>query len=109
MVNKINENIMERNSTISTLEDMYLEFIEFLNDINKSIYDLSGIVDLIGTNIVQIISILYHYIILPEQFVCDHDYITQFFLIDLSMKIANVIVFYKIEHMPENKVFKLYF
>ncbi|XP_060847150.1 uncharacterized protein LOC132926770 [Rhopalosiphum padi] len=104
LVNKINDQILERYATISTLRDLYLEVIECLNDINSSIYGLSGIVGLIGTNAVEIINILYRYIIFPGKFFPDHDYITSFFLMELSIKKFNVIVFYKIGHMTEKEI-----
>jgi hypothetical protein len=105
-VNKINEQILEKYSTISTLRYMYLEVIECLDDINGSIYGLSGIVGLIGANIVQIIGILYRNIIFPGNYI-DDDY-TAYALILLSMKILNVIIFYKIGDITEKEVFKLY-
>ncbi|XP_026809320.1 uncharacterized protein LOC113551308 [Rhopalosiphum maidis] len=107
LVNKINEQILEKYSTISTLRDLYLEVIECLNDINRSIYGLSGIVGLIGTNVVQVITILYRYIIFPGNYIND-DY-TVYALIILSMKIFNVIIFYKIGDITENEINRMRF
>jgi hypothetical protein len=81
---------------------MYLEVIECLNDINSSIYGLSGIVGLIGTNVVQIINILYRYIIFPRNNI--NNYYASYAFIILSLKMFNVILFYKIGDITEKEV-----
>ncbi|XP_060847138.1 uncharacterized protein LOC132926761 [Rhopalosiphum padi] len=101
LVNKINDQILKRYSTISTFRDMYLEVIECLNDINSSIYGLSGIVGLIGVNVVQIITILYRYIIFPRNNINNY---TFYAFIILSSKIFNVILFYKIGDITEKEI-----
>ncbi|XP_060847158.1 uncharacterized protein LOC132926778 [Rhopalosiphum padi] len=102
LVNKINDQILERYSTISTLRDLYLEVIECLDDINGSIYGLSGMVGLIGANMVQIIGILYRNIIFMENYIND-DFFAYAFII-LSSKIFNVTLLYVIGHITEIEI-----
>ncbi|KAE9537301.1 hypothetical protein AGLY_006324, partial [Aphis glycines] len=102
LVNKINGHIMEGYSTISTLRDMYLDVVECLNNVNRSIYGLSGIVGLIGTNVVQILNTLYRRLFFPTENLDDVDMITS--LIELSIKIINIILLYKIGHITEKEV-----
>ncbi|KAE9537370.1 hypothetical protein AGLY_006393 [Aphis glycines] len=106
LVNKINGHILEGYSTISTLRDMYLDVVECLNNANRSIYGLSGTVGLIGTNVVQILKTLYRSLFFPTENVDDVDIITS--LIELSIKIINIILLYKIGHITEKEVFILY-
>ncbi|XP_060847128.1 uncharacterized protein LOC132926751 [Rhopalosiphum padi] len=102
LVNKINDQILERYATISTLRDLYLEVIECLDDINRSINGLSVIFGLIGANVVQIITVLYRYIIFPGNYIND-DYTVYAFII-LSTKIFNIILFYKIGDITEKEI-----
>ncbi|CAH1720352.1 unnamed protein product [Aphis gossypii] len=93
---------MEGYSTISTLRDMYLDVVECLNNVNRSIYGLSGTVGLIGTNVVQILHTLYRRLFFPTENLDDVDMITS--LIELSIKMINIILLYKIGHITEKEV-----
>ncbi|XP_060847172.1 LOW QUALITY PROTEIN: uncharacterized protein LOC132926785 [Rhopalosiphum padi] len=94
--------ILERYSTISTLRDLYLKVIECLNYINRSIYGLSSIVVLSCANVVQIIGILYRSILFPEGNVNDDYFVLV--LIELSIKIVNVILLYEIENITGKEI-----
>ncbi|XP_050058255.1 uncharacterized protein LOC126550513, partial [Aphis gossypii] len=102
LVNKINGHILEGYSKISTLRDMYLDVVECLNNANRSIYGLSGTVGLIGTNVVQILKTLYRSLFFPTENLDDVDIITS--LIELSIKIINIILLYKIGHITEKEI-----
>jgi len=108
MVYIINEQILLRYSTISTSRDMYLEVVECLNDINRSIYGLPAIMGFISANVGDTIFILYSRIIfaptaqaLKDVFVLN--------TITLSTKLFNVILLYAISSATEKEVFIIYF
>ncbi|XP_022176348.1 uncharacterized protein LOC111037854 [Myzus persicae] len=60
MVYTINEQIPKNKSTICTFRDLYLEVIECLNDINRTIYGLPAIVSFIAANFGLHIFILFY-------------------------------------------------
>jgi len=101
----INENIPERNTCLSTFRDMYLEVLECLNHINRSIYGLPVIVAFIFGNICDIIKWTYNHLLFPRTYINDQYY---FLLasIELLLKIANVIILYGVGHVTEKEVFK---
>ncbi|XP_060847103.1 uncharacterized protein LOC132926717 [Rhopalosiphum padi] len=103
MVYMINENIPERNTCLSTFRDMYLEVLECLNHINRSIYGLPVIVAFIFGNICDIIKWTYNHLLFPRTYINDQYY---FLLasIELLLKIANVIILYGVGHVTEKEI-----
>lgn len=84
---------------------MYTDVVECLNNVNRSIYGLSGIVGIIGTNAVEILYTLYRGLFFPTENMADIYTIS--FLIELSSKIINIILLFKIGHITEKEVFIL--
>jgi len=105
-VYKINEQIPEMRSCLSTLRDMYWEVVECLNDVNKSIYGLPAIVVFIAANVAEIIYVIYHIILFPRDYYNDRFHITPLFR--LLMKTMNVLTLYMNGHATENEVFIYY-
>ncbi|CAI6361943.1 unnamed protein product [Macrosiphum euphorbiae] len=101
MVYIINEQIPQRHSTISTLRDMYLEVIECLNDINRSIYGLPAIWSFIGANVSQVELILYYGIIFRRS--DETGYVT-YIIITILTRLFNVILFYGIGDATEKEI-----
>ncbi|KAL4111930.1 hypothetical protein QTP88_015796 [Uroleucon formosanum] len=98
IVYKINDQIPERTSSLSTFRDMYLEVVECLNDINKSIYGWLAIIVFIASNVADIIFIIYNYILFPR-----HQLSISPFIILLVRKV-NVLTLYKIGHATEKEI-----
>ncbi|KAE9541034.1 hypothetical protein AGLY_004279 [Aphis glycines] len=105
MLYMINDNILERKSCLSTLKDMYMEIIECLNHVNRSIYGMPVIVGFIAGTIGDIIILLYSNLLFPEDSINDIYHIV-LATIELLVKIANLIVLYGIGHFTEQEVFK---
>jgi len=108
MVYIINEQIPIRYSIISTYRDMYLKVIECLNDINRSIYGIPGILGFVSANVGDTIFVLYTRIIfaptaqeLRDVFVLN--------IITLITKLFNVILLYAVGHATKKEVFIIYF
>jgi len=99
----INEQILEIKSCISTFRDMYLEVIECLNHINKSIYGLPAIVVFIAANIGQIIHILFRRLLFPRIYM-DYNY-NIFTYISMLSSIVSFVLLYGIGHSTEKEVF----
>jgi hypothetical protein len=104
----VNENILERKSCLSTSRDMYLEAVECLNDVNKSIYGLPGILTYIAGNICDIIKTIYSDMLFPRLYNSHDGYYYAFSTIGLLLKTANVIILYGVGHITEKEVFKYY-
>jgi len=99
IVFKINEQIPERRSCLSTFRDMYLEVVECLNDVNKSIYGLPAIIAFIAANVADIIYIICRLILFPRY---------QLYALPnekLLLSIVNVLTLYTIGHATEKEVF----
>jgi len=92
---------------------MYLEVIECLNNVNRSIYGLPVIVSFVIGNICEIIRTMYSHILFPRDYFSKSFTHYQYYLaraiILLLMKIVNVIMLYVIGHVTEKEVFKNYF
>ncbi|XP_029342260.1 uncharacterized protein LOC115033583 [Acyrthosiphon pisum] len=102
IVFKINEKVPERGSSLSTYRDLYLDAIECLNDINKSIHGFPAIVSFIAANVGEIINILYGRILFPRSY--DHYRILIIPFIVLLMRITNVLTLYMIGHATEKEI-----
>jgi len=105
----VNENILERKSCLSTYRDMYLEAVECLNDVNKSIYGLPGILAYITGNICDIIKMIYSDMLFPRLYNLHDGYYSAFAIIGLLLKTANVIILYGVGHITEKEVFKIFY
>ncbi|CAI6352765.1 unnamed protein product [Macrosiphum euphorbiae] len=102
MIYIINEQIPERKSCLSTFRDMYLEVIECLHQVNRSIYGVPAIVGFIGANVAEIIFTIYGYLLFPRDYINDPYLVISF--IWLLMRTVNVIVLYKIGDATEKEV-----
>jgi len=102
----INDNILERKSCLSTLRDMFMEILECLNHVNRSIYGMPVIVVFITGNIGDIIILIYGDLIFPEDSTNDSYHIV-LAVIELLLKIVNLIVLYGIGHFTEQEVFNI--
>jgi len=100
----INDNILERKSCLSTLRDMYLEILECLHHVNRSIYGMPVIVVIIAGNIGHIIMSIYIKLLFPEDFMNDGYHIV-LAIIDILLRIVNLIVLFGIGHFTEQEVF----
>jgi hypothetical protein len=104
----VNENILERKSCLSTFRDMYLEAVECLNIVNKSIYGLPGILAYITGNICDIIKMIYNHMLFPRNYNSHDGYYFAFAIIGFLLKTANVIILYGVGNITEKEVFKYY-
>jgi hypothetical protein len=104
----VNENILERKSCLSTFRDMYLEAVECLNIVNKSIYGLPGILAYITGNICDIIKMIYNHMLFPRNYNSHDGYYFAFAIIGFLLKMANVIILYGVGNITEKEVFKYY-
>jgi hypothetical protein len=104
----INENVSERKSCFSTHRDMYLEVLECLNDVNRSIYGLPVIVVFISGNFCEIITMVYKYFIFLREFIIEDRYYFVFTITGLFLRTVNLIILYKVGHITEKEVFKYY-
>jgi hypothetical protein len=103
----INEQILKRRSPISTLRDMYLEVVECLKYINRSIYGLSAVVSFIASNICQIILTLYYHVIFSRNIYIEGEFL--YAIISISTRLINIMVLYGIGHATEKEVIIKYF
>ncbi|CAI6356817.1 unnamed protein product [Macrosiphum euphorbiae] len=102
MIYIINEQIPERKSCLSTFRDMYLEVIECLHQVNRSIYGVPAIVGFIGADVAEIIFTIYGHLLFPRAYINDPHLVFAF--IALLMKTVNVIVLYTIGDATEKEV-----
>jgi len=86
---------------------MYLEVIECLNVINRSIYGLPAIVAFIVANIDQIIHTFFRRILFPRKYLAVNNYSVSNYLSILSA-IVIVILLYGIGDSAEKEVFFKY-
>jgi len=86
---------------------MYLEIIECLNEVNKSVYGLPAIVAFITANLAEIIFVIYSNLLFPRDY--ENDPYMAFAFIRLSVPIINVLTLYTIGQSTENEVFILYY
>ncbi|KAL4111929.1 hypothetical protein QTP88_015795 [Uroleucon formosanum] len=102
IVYKINDQIPERKSCLSTFRDMYLEVLECLNDVNKSIYGLPVIINCIAANTADILMNIYAHILFPR----DHENqrLFAFPLIGILVKTTNILTLYMIGHATEKEI-----
>jgi len=103
----INENVSERKSCFSTFRDMYLEVLECLNDVNRSIYGLPVIVVFISGNFCEIINMIYKNLLFPREYMKDRYYFV-FTITGLLLRTVNLIILYNVGHITEKEVFKYY-
>ncbi|KAF0718170.1 Gustatory receptor, partial [Aphis craccivora] len=103
MMYVINDNILERKSCLSTLRDMYLEILECLHHVNRSIYGMPVIVVIIAGNIGHIIMSIYIKLLFPEDFMNDGYHIV-LAIIDILLRIVNLIVLFGIGHFTEQEI-----
>lgn len=101
----INDNILKRKPCLSTFSDMFLEIVECLNHVNRSIYGLPVIVVFIAGNINEIIKTIYSDLLFPKNFINDR-YNFVLTIIELLMRIANHIILYGTGHYTEQEVYK---
>jgi len=104
MVYLINEQIPQKRSCLSTFRDLYLEVIECLNQVNRSIYGLPAIVVFITENVADIIKTIYSSILFPRDFINDPYLVLSF--MGLITKIVNILILYMIGDAMEKEVFK---
>ncbi|XP_022164773.1 uncharacterized protein LOC111029863, partial [Myzus persicae] len=102
MVYVINEQILERRSCLSTFRDMYLEVIECLHQVNRSIFGLPAIVDFIAGNVAGIIIKIYGFILFRRDFIND-PYLV-FSIIDILTKTVNILILYTIGDITEKEI-----
>jgi len=107
MVYIINEQIPQINSTLSTSRDMHLELINCLNELNRSIYGLPGILCYIAANVGDVIFVLYYRLIVYLNMF--PGIALEFFIITLSIKLFDVILLYGSGNAIEKEVFISYF
>lgn len=105
MVNVINYIILERKSCLSTFKDMYLEVVECLNRVNRSVYGFPVIVVLIAGNIGEIIKTIYRHLLFPKD-VMKYRYYALLAIIELLLRTANLIILHGIGYFMVQEVFK---
>ncbi|XP_029346151.1 uncharacterized protein LOC100574885 [Acyrthosiphon pisum] len=98
----INEQIPERRSCLSTYRDMYLEVIECLHQVNKSIYGVPAIAVFIAVNVADIIRIIYSDILFPRNYCIDPFFVFSFMF--LLTRIVNILTLYMIGDSTEKEV-----
>ncbi|XP_029341151.1 uncharacterized protein LOC115033180 [Acyrthosiphon pisum] len=92
LVYVINEQIPERRSCLSTYRDMYLEVIECLHQVNKSIHGVPAIVVIIAVNVADIIRVTYANILFPRNYTNDPSSV--FSIMFLLTRIVNILTLY---------------
>ncbi|XP_060858182.1 uncharacterized protein LOC132935334 [Metopolophium dirhodum] len=107
MVYMINEQIPERRCCLSTYRDMYLEVIECLHQVNKSIYGVPAIVVFIASNVAEIIVSIYGSLLFPRDYINDSYLILS--SICLLSKIVNILTLYMIGDVTEKEVNRMSF
>jgi len=107
MVYIINEQILERKSCLSTYRDVYLEVIECLHQVNRSIYGVPVIVVFIGANFAEIILTIYMGLLFPRDYTNDPYLVFSF--TRLLIRTVNVLILYLIGDATEKEVFILYY
>ncbi|XP_022180068.1 uncharacterized protein LOC111040455, partial [Myzus persicae] len=90
LVYMINEQIPERRSCLSTLRDMYLDVIECLQQVNRSIYGFPAIVIFIASNISDIITNIYTSVLFPRDYINNPHLVLS--SISLLMNAVNLLV-----------------
>lgn len=101
----INEQIPKNKSTISTYRDLYLELIECLNDINRTIYGLPGIVNFIAANVGTNLFVLFYKFIFSRNPIFEDIHLTFIDIITFISRSVNIILFYGIGHATTKEVF----
>ncbi|XP_029341143.1 uncharacterized protein LOC115033175 [Acyrthosiphon pisum] len=81
---------------------MYLEVIECLHHVNKSIYGVPAIVVFIASNVADIIMTIYGQLLFPRDYMNDSSLV--FSSICLLTKIFNVLILYMIGDSTEKEV-----
>ncbi|XP_060869244.1 uncharacterized protein LOC132944090 [Metopolophium dirhodum] len=102
IVYKINEQIPEIRSCLSTFRDMYLEVLECLNDVNKSIYGLPVII-FIAANVSDIIYVIYSHILFPR------NQFSVLPVIRLLVRAFNILILYMIGNATEKEINRMSF
>jgi len=83
-----------------------MEILECLNHVNRSIYGMPVIVTFIAGNIGEIILLIYDDLLFPEDS-ANNSYHVTVTVIELLLKIVNLIVLYGIGHFTEQEVFNI--
>ncbi|XP_060860308.1 uncharacterized protein LOC132937504 [Metopolophium dirhodum] len=104
MVYMINEQIPERRSCFSTYRDMYLEVIECLHQVNRSINGFPAIVVFIASNVTEIIVIIYGYLLFPRDYINDSYLVVSFIWTTILTRTVNVLTLYMIADTTEIEV-----
>ncbi|XP_029341546.1 uncharacterized protein LOC107884716 [Acyrthosiphon pisum] len=102
MVYIINEQIPERRSCLSTYRDMYLEVIECLHQVNRSIYGFPAIFVFIASEFAEIIVTVYEYLLFPRHYINKSSLVV--FFIWMLTRTVNVLTVYMIGDSTEKEV-----
>jgi len=86
---------------------MYLEVIECLHQVNRSIYGFPGIVAFIAANVADIILTIYGDLLFPRDYVDDSYLVVS--VTWLLKRTVNVLTLYMIGDATEKEVFILYY
>jgi len=105
MVYMINEQVPKNISTISTFRDLYLEVIECLYDINRSIYGLPAIMSYIAANVGSIFVLLFYTVIFNENIDKENAGRATVEIVTITIRTINIILLYGIGHTTANEVF----
>ncbi|CAI6351127.1 unnamed protein product [Macrosiphum euphorbiae] len=100
LVYTINEQIPERRSCLSSFRDMYLEIVECLNDVNKSIHGLTAIVVFIVANVAEIIDLIYCQVLFPREY----ETLLVYPLASSLTCATKVLILYMIGHSTEKEI-----
>jgi len=82
---------------------MYLEVIECLNDINRSIYGLPVIWSIIGSNVSQVVFLLYYGVLF--RVIETAGFVPYFTIITVLTRLFNVMLLYGVGDATEKEVF----
>ncbi|XP_060862702.1 uncharacterized protein LOC132939514 [Metopolophium dirhodum] len=107
MVYMINEQIPERRSCLSTYRDMYLEVIECLHQVNRSIYGVPAIVVFIAANVAENILCVYNNILFPRDY--ENDTFSVVTFIWMLTRTVNVLILFMIGDVTEKEVNRMSF
>lgn len=105
MVYIINEQIAKNISTVSTFRDLYLEVLECLNNINRSIFGLPAIVSYIAANVGVIFVQLFYKVIFIENYDTTNVTLVTIDNLTIIIRMINIILVYGIGHAMEKEVF----
>ncbi|XP_022180076.1 uncharacterized protein LOC111040458 [Myzus persicae] len=102
MIYMINEQIPKRTSCLSSFRDLYLEVIECLSQVNRSIYGLPAIVVFIASSIAEIILSFYCTILFPRDYINDPYFVFSF--ISIFIRTSYILLLYGIAHVTAKEI-----